>query len=105
MATSRYPSAKEKTTGRGDGLPGSAVAWFGRALLFLQLQYFFRLAPEAAECFHQGLVSCKHLLVLLQPLNGPVVALTGLHLVAQLPVGHGEKEPVAGVTPARQLPR
>ena len=34
------------------------------------------------------------------PLDGSVIPLAGLGLVAQLPVGHGQKEPLVGV-PAR----
>src|SRR5262249_37869615 len=66
--------------------------------LLSQSQQFRGLRTEAAQLLILRLV-------LVHPLDGPVVPLAGLVLIAELPASHRQKEPVVAVAPLAPLHR
>src|SRR5262249_30907864 len=88
----------EGAAGRDD----SALLFRRRLLLArrraLDAQQGCRLGAEALQLLVPRLV-------LVHPHAGLVVPLAGLFLLAQLPVGHGQEEPVGAITPVAELLR
>src|SRR5262245_18161189 len=72
-----------------------AACLLASRLLLLDPEQLFRLRPEAAQ------LSILRL-VLLHPPDGLVEPLAGLFLLAQLLVGHRQKEPIRGIAAASQ---
>src|SRR5262245_50628986 len=99
-ATMKKPSIPARRPSAG-ARPGRCVSFVAvgthRPLFVYTLLRFVLLDPEQLLCFRPEAAEFFILWrVLLHPLDGLVVPLAGVILVAELPVGHGEEERVEG---------